>query len=73
MKRGSATTATATFACYNGTSATGTPFASTTLQPSSFTGSYQQISFPFSPAQNLVAGSYFCQLTSTAPDVQSQV
>lgn len=73
MKRGQATTATATFACYNGTSATGSPLASVTLQPSSFTGSYSQISFPFTPAQTLVPGNYFCQLTSTAPDVQSQV
>ena len=73
MKRGSATTATVTFACYNGTSATGSPFASVTLQPSSFSGSYSQIAFPFTPAQNLVAGNYFCQLTSTAPDAQSQV
>lgn len=73
MKRGSATTATATFACWAGTSASGAPLASTTLQPSSFTGSYQQVTFAFSPALTMTPGNYFCSITSTAPDTQSQV
>ena len=72
MKRGLATTATATFACYAGTTATGTPLASKTLQPSDFTGSYQQITFAFSPQLTLQPGSYICTMTSTAPDVQSK-
>jgi hypothetical protein len=72
MKSGSSATTNVSLALYRGVDATGTLLATVTLPASSFTGSFTDTFFNYSAPVTFTPGTYYVNLTSTAPSQQAK-